>query len=214
VALAVSAWHAKVMPNRVDHWSQEEKEQIFRDLLKNPHQTGFEYVNLVFVIENCSRAFQSQLIRHRIGFSYSIQSLREVSCESFATRGAYTLPPSVKDKEFYHEVMLDLQAAYTMMINDDEHPESIGDARGILPLNIHSPITFACTYRALLAMLKQRFCVASREEGEWVEVAEQMRAAIIMMEPIMAEPFDCLCGRFKNGNGFCRTKNKAVTTEG
>jgi thymidylate synthase ThyX len=107
--------------------------------------------------------------------------------------------------------MVDIQFDYRAMI---EEGESIGDARGILPLNIHSPITFACTYRALLAMLKQRFCVASREEGEWVTVAEQMREAVANMEPIMAEPFDCLCGRFKNGKGFCRTKNKAVTMEG
>lgn len=208
IALGIDAWHAKKIPTSLNDWSREEKIDKFIWLLKQAHQTPFEYVNFVFVVENCSRAFQSQLIRHRIGFSYSIQSLREVSVEDFADRGAYTLPPSVNNKEFYHRTMKNIQSRYNEML---EVGESIGDARGILPLNIHSPITFACTYRALIAMLKQRYCVASREENEWVDVAEQIRERIVEVEPVMAMPFDCLCGRFKNGNGYCKTKAIKVT---
>jgi thymidylate synthase ThyX len=81
---------------------------------------------------------------------------------------------------------------------------SVEDARGILPLNIHSPITFSCSYRALLGLLKQRMCVAAQEE--WRTVVRQMREQITKkLHPVFAEPIDCACGRFKNNGGFCKT---------
>lgn len=206
IALGIDAWHAERIPTSKDHWTREQLEEKFRWLLLQPHQTPLEYVSMVWVLENCSRAFQTQLVRHRIGFSYSIQSMRVVECGKFADNRAYHMPRSVKDKLMYHKSMLTIQQDYRDALKRGESQE---DARGLLPLNVQSPITFACTYRSLIGMLKQRLCVAAQEE--WVGVAEQMREELLRVEPLLVEPLDCMCKRFANGKGFCRTLHKGVT---
>lgn len=205
IALGIDAWHAEQIPTSKDHWTREQLEEKFRWLLLQPHQTPLEYVSMVWVLENCSRAFQTQLVRHRIGFSYSIQSMRVVECGKFADNMAYHMPRSVKDKVDYHKSMLAIQAMYRDALKCGESQE---DARGLLPLNVQSPITFACTYRSLIGMLKQRLCVAA--QSEWVTVAEQMREELERVEPLLVLPLDCMCKRFANGKGFCKTLHKNV----
>lgn len=208
ITLAIEAWHNPDVCRGTRSWSKEYCIEKFRQLLKAPHQTPLEYVNLVWTFENVSRAFQQQLTRHRIGFSYSIQSLRIVDVGSFAYHKKYHMPKSVKDKKAYHNGMLDIQDTYLGLIRSGE---SVEDARGILPLNIFSPITMACTYRALLALLKQRMCITAQEE--WREVVSQMRYQIAQLHPVLAEPIDCACKRFQNGSGVCTSLHKKVAAD-
>lgn len=203
IALGIDIWES---PTLKTEWTDQELEERFKYLLTCPHQTPFEYVNLVFTIENCSRAFQQQLTRHRVGFSFSIQSLRVIDPGDFADDGRYTMPSSVKNPDAYHRKMLNLQHDYKEAVGYDG--ESNEDARGILPLNIHSPITMSCTYRSLVGMLKQRLCVAAQEE--WVEVARQMREELEKVHPLLALPLDCMCKRFEYAGGFCKTLKKKV----
>lgn len=205
IALGIDAWHAEKIPTTTAHWSREELEEKFIWMLKQPHQTPFEYVNLVWVLENCSRAFQQQLTRHRVGFSYSIQSMRVVEVAKFADNRAYHMPESIKDKLMYHKEMLAIQQSYRDALKRGESAE---DARGLLPLNVQSPITFSCTYRSLIGLLRQRLCVAAQEE--WTYVAEQMRQQLFNIEPLLVTPLDCMCKRFEKGNGFCKTLHKIV----
>jgi len=209
MALAKKVTDSSLLPGINYNLEEGEAEQIFREILKDQHQTPLEYINTVWLIENCSRAFQQQLTRHRIGFSYSIQSLRVVDAGDFASEGRYTMPESVKSKGVYHQMMQDIEAYYRDLIKMDE---KIEDARGILPLNIHSPITMACSYRALLGMVRQRMCVAT--QGEWKAVVEGMRFALAAVHPLLAEPFDCSCGRFKNNAGYCKHIKSKVDREG
>jgi thymidylate synthase ThyX len=134
-----------------------------------------------------------------------MQSLRVINVGCFAEDGAYHCPESVIDKEAFHGAMLCTQDQYNAAVMSGE---KIEDARGLLPLNIHSPITFSCSYRSLIGMLKQRLCVAAQEE--WVGVSEQMRAELANVHPILAEPLDCMCKRFANNKGFCKTLHKEV----
>ncbi len=214
IAAAIDIWHHQDFAER--QYTEHELEDKFRWLLKQPHQTPLEFVSLVWIFKNVSRAFQQQLTRHRIGFSYSIQSLRVVNVGSFAAEGRYTLPSTVKNKNYFHVMMLDIQNSYLRLTEGDRFaplskfllPESVEDARGILPLNIHSPIMMCCTYRSLVGMLRQRLCVSAQEE--WSLVANSMRKEIEKIHPVMAEPLDCMCGRLKNGRGFCKTLHKEV----
>ena len=219
IARAIDIWHQPDF-DVIDYTSEQLKDK-FNWLLKQPHQTPFEFVHMSWILQNVSRAFQQQLTRHRIGFSYSIQSLRVVNVGNFATEGRFTLPSTVKDKNNYHEMMLAAEENYRILIEGDTFMEEITgreisfsgesteDARGILPLNIHSPIMMACTYRSLIGLLKQRLCIAAQEE--WSLVANQMRSKISEIEPILAEPLDCMCNRLTNGKGFCKTLHKEVT---
>ena len=174
IGLAIDIWHQPVEEIDMSKLSEEQLIEKFRWLLKQPHQTPFEYVNLVWTIENVSRAFQQQLTRHRVGFSYSIQSLRVIDVGKFADEGRYHMSKTVQRSDLYHAAMVRMQREYNLAIMGGE---SVEDARGLLPLNIHSPITMSCTYRSLIGLLRQRLSVAAQEE--WITVAEQMRAELV-----------------------------------
>ena len=132
-----------------------------------------------------------------------------MNVDNFADERRYHIPETVKDKPRFHNIMVNIQNAYQEMTDTDseeEHPyvESVEDARGILPLNIYSPVTMSCSYRSLLGLLRQRMCVAAQEE--WREVIKQMREEIRKhMGEIFAEPFDSMCKRHKNGKCHCKT---------
>ena len=51
------------------------------------------------------------------------------------------------------------------------------DCRGILPLNINSPVTFSCNLRDLYHALELRYCNNSQEEAR--EVANLIKKEII-----------------------------------
>ena len=209
MALAKKVTDSSLLPGINYNLEEGEAENIFREILHDQHQTPLEYINTVWLIENCSRAFQQQLTRHRIGFSYSIQSLRVVDAGDFAQQGRYTMSDDIRNPIAYHQRMIDAEISYRELINSGE---KIEDARGILPLNIHSPITMACSYRALLGMVRQRMCVAT--QGEWKAVVEGMRFSLAAVHPLLAEPFDCSCGRFKNNAGYCKHLKTKVDREG
>lgn len=120
------------------------------------------------------------------------------------------MPESVKDKALYAGHMTLAQASYNESIAVEESTE---DARGLLPLNIHSPITFSCSYRSLVGLLRQRLCVAAQEE--WLAVVEGIRAAVAeKCHPVFLEPLDCHCKRFEKGRGHCKVLHRSVDREG
>lgn len=144
-------------------------------LLKDGMPTFLEYVNLTFKLENVSRALQQQLTRHRIGFSYSIQSLRCVDLPNFASNKDYYNPYKEDEDNYksYHAKMLNIQESYREALQENT---PIQDARGLLPMNIYSTITFSCSLRALVGMINKRLCL--KTQGEFREVAELMKKEI------------------------------------
>ena len=138
-----------------------------------PHP--FDRVRFSFLLLNVSRAFQQQLTRHRIDFSYSIQSLRMANVGEFATESGFTMPqdPNGPPPGAYREAMQASQDIYNVLVEGDAKTE---DARGILPLNIHSPVSFSATLRAIHAMLRQRLCLAT--QGEFRAVADGIKMMI------------------------------------
>lgn len=175
--------------------SESEKEDFMKMLILQPHQTVFEFVNTVWLIEGASRAFQQQLTRTR-NAAYSIQSLRIVNVGSFAKNGSYTksslLQQNAVASQKYDNVMRIIEDNYNELI---KLGCPIEDARGILPLNIHSPITMSINLRALYHMLELRFCENTQEE--YREVAQQMKLEIGRMHSLFALPMKPLC--FKTG---------------
>lgn len=143
----------------------EEKIKIFLEpFLKEPHQTFMEYIHCQFLIENVSRAFQQQLTRHRLA-AFAIQSLRVYDVGSFATGRRYTIPSTVQNPSEFHRCMEELQYTYREMVAAGENLE---DARGILPLNIHSTITMSVNFNSLRHILQGRLCLTAQEEARKV----------------------------------------------
>jgi len=185
-----------VVPDSIENinLSSDEKESFFSMLIKQPHQTVFEFVNLVWLIEGASRAFQQQLTRTRTA-AYSIQSLRIVDVGDFASEKRFAISEELNNNaaalKIYRETMEDLQSKYRELIRLGCKTE---DARGLLPLNIHSTITMAINLRSLYHMLELRFC--ENAQGEFREVARLMRAEIReKISPILSEPMKPLCFR-------------------
>lgn len=151
-------------------------QEFMKKFMQEPTQPFMEYVQLVFLLENVSRAFQQQITRHRLA-SFAIQSLRVTDMGKFADEGRYTMPSTVKDKADFHFAMKMIQDDYKVMMEAQENPE---DARGILPLNIHSPITMRVDFNALRHVLQGRLCLTAQEEARRVgylmkkEVHEKM----------------------------------------
>lgn len=168
--------HSQV-PDSIDDLKKDPKkwlgssidEYVDNVLLKDGMPTFLEYVSLTFKYENVSRALQQQLTRHRIGFSYAIQSMRCVDLPNFADEKQYHNPFAEGTDQYkkYHEKMLSSQEEYRTALSEGVPTQ---DARGLLPLNIYSTITFSCSLRALIGMLNKRLCL--KTQGEFREVAQ------------------------------------------
>jgi flavin-dependent thymidylate synthase len=191
-------WHAKMIQSRnVPHEYADihnqikftELEEMFRTLIKDKLSPFFRWVTLDWTLENVSRALQQQLTRHKLGFEYSIQSLRVVSVEDFGQRGMYHVPATVKDKENYHKSMLQIENLYNEMLATGE---TVQDARGILPLNIYSTVSFTVNLQAFIDMMNKRFCL--KTQGEFQHVALLMLEEFKRKMPaVMAEAFGEPC---------------------
>jgi thymidylate synthase (FAD) len=81
--------------------------------------------------------------------------------------------PSGVDEKSYHRIMLSIQRKYNFLIKNGAPVEA---ARGILPLNINSPITMTLNFRSLVHMLELRMC--ENAQGEFKIIADLMAKEI------------------------------------
>lgn len=177
--LETAFWAWQNMHNPIPHdeipdFKDQQQEYNFLEVLyRVPHKTVLEYINTVWYI-NASRAFQQQLTRTREA-AYAIQSLRVVNVGLFADNLNYHIPPGLTSKQIrsYKAEMFNIQEAYKHMISIGAPVEA---ARGLLPLNINSPITMTINMRKLVHMLELRMC--KNTQGEFREVARQMKMEI------------------------------------
>lgn len=178
--LEVCRWAAEVSRTRVGEdpveycerqgYSREDLEEYFLRLLQESFGTPLEYISVVLYLDNVSRAAQQQITRTRTGVSFSIESMRVVPKENFATEHLYHIPDRIAQDpqklEEYQESMLDIEREYNRLISEGVDVE---DARGILPLNIFSTITMCINMRSLFHMIFSRTC--NKAQGEVHDIA-------------------------------------------
>ncbi|MCK5019327.1 MAG: FAD-dependent thymidylate synthase [Candidatus Peribacteraceae bacterium] len=203
------------------HQSFDTKE-IFKDWIVEGLSEATKYpllphpldrFRLSFILFNVSRAFQQQLTRHRLDFSYSIQSLRMVNVGSFHDSGNYHLPDSIlsddEGQDIFNYTMRSTQFEYHNLI---EYGVPVQDSRGVLPLNIHSTVTFSCTFRALRDMLGQRLCFST--QGEFREVARQIKQQTTEWNEFFGNLLTCPCdttGQCFMNNETCKKVTSGKT---
>ena len=170
-----------------------------------------EFVSTVWCLKNVSRAFQQQLTRHRTA-AYSIQSLRVVDKKKFATSKDFHTPSNAVSPLYFGQVMANIERQYRMLIEKGERVEV---ARGILPLNIKSPITMSINLRNLITLISTRLC--RMVQGEFREVATLMiQEVTTKMGEDFRQLFHAPCDKtgmcpFAEGCGF---RPKLLTSEG
>lgn len=150
-------------------------DKYFETMLLHDGMPSFlEVIGTTWKLEHVSRALTHQLVRHRIGFTFSQQSMRCVRAEKFAEEGNYYLPETVKNPETYHAGMKMIQNIYQISLDDGVCTQ---DARGLLPTNVHTTICFHANLRALIEMVNKRLCWGV--QGEFQSVACQIRNLVI-----------------------------------
>lgn len=203
---------------------QRDIEKFITMLAIMGHESPFEHINFTFGIEGVSRSLTHQLVRHRIGSSYSQKSQRYVKEGSFE----YVVPPHIQNipeaKKMYIKSMEDAQIYYDNLtdILFKEHYEdnlakgkpgktakslaekkAIEDARYVLPNSCETKIVVTMNARALFNFFNKRCC--NRAQWEIRELAIEMLKLVLDIAPNVfrvAGP-GCLYGQCPEGEMSC-----------
>lgn len=172
-----------ITPNSIDKVKrtilQSDLEANYLELLGEGLTSPMEFVSTQWKFEGCSRELQQQITRHRIGISFSIESMRVVSKDNFADAGQYRgfnhLP---KDQQnFMKNWMRQLQVLYS---EGQKLNIPTQDLRAGLPLATTSTITMSAAWNSLLGLLSKRLCLKAQEEVRklGVGIAKEIKAKL------------------------------------
>lgn len=160
-------------------------DRLFRHIVNSGHTSTLEHLTFTFAIEGVSRALLAQLTRHRVGFSYSVQSQRFVRFGSDDKTGGfdYVMPESVRKNigacSLFYDFMKEVQEKYDTLRELGIPPE---DARMLLPNAATTNIVMTANLRALLDFYSKR---RKGRGAQWeiAELAEHLRKAVVEVEP-------------------------------
>ncbi len=225
IASAAKLCYSPVGAERIMEGLEEENTNRFLQMLMDlGHESPIEHVSFTFAAEGVSRVLTHQLVRHRIGCSYSQQSQRYVKLEQFE----YIIPPAIESvpeaKAKFIKAMQDDQKAYNEIteILFNKHIErllsegksekrarqgaekcSIEDARYVFPNACETKIIFTMSARALMNFFKHRCC--NRAQWEIRALAEDMLRQLKKVAPTLfknAGP-ECLQSACPEGSMSC-----------
>jgi thymidylate synthase (FAD) len=185
---------------RITHGKSQtyQSDRYYLDLLyKIGHFSVFEHVSFTFFIENISRACSHQLVRFRVGVSFTQRSQRYTNENGFE----YTIPPSIQKNEIAKQLFLqkmeDLQQSYAKMIDLGIPKE---DARFLLPNATDTSLFMTMNYRELIHAMELRLC--KKSQWEIRHLFWYIRGLIWQSDPDLAAFLYPKCFH----EGFCREK--------
>lgn len=225
VAAAAKLCYSPVgIENIMDGLDSAKVDKFLNMLMDLGHESPIEHVVFTFGVEGVSRVLTHQLVRHRIGCSYSQQSQRYVKLDQFE----YIIPPEIEklpaakerfisameaDQKAYNELVELLSAEhYRRNISEGKSEKqarsmaektAIEDARYVFPNACESKIVFTMSARALMNFLRQRCC--NRAQWEIRLMAEEMLRELKAVAPVLfknAGP-GCVSGQCPEGAMSC-----------
>ena len=192
------------------------KKRLIVQVMGSGHTSTLEHVSFTFAIEGLSRVSEVQLVRHRVGTAFSIQSGRYVKRKE----AKFTIPESVKKAEEklrkkYLAVLDGAQELYEEMLTAGIAAQ---DARYIQPQSLQVKMVVTMNARELLHFLELRLC--ERAQWEIRELAAKMLGEARKVAPTIlanAGPScvtqgicwegDLSCGRWEKLGGEKRSRN-------
>jgi len=155
VAAAAKLCYSPVGAEKLmEDFSPGEVEKFLAKLLELGHLSPIEHVSFTFAIEGVSRVLSHQLVRHRIGVSYSQKSQRYVKENQFE----YIIPPSVKKRpeseKIFRDQMIKIQQAYNELVK----VVPAEDARYVLPNATETKLVVTYNARSLYHFFQLRCC--------------------------------------------------------
>lgn len=154
--------YAKAQEGLADNTGWEKKWKLINHVISSGHSSTLEHVSFTFLISGVSRALSHQLVRHRIGVSFSQQSQRY--CE-FKKGFDYVTPSTIAKNEEalakYEETMQALNKAYLDLLEQGIPAE---DARMVLPNACCTNLTVTMNLRSLIHFTDERCCTCAQAE--------------------------------------------------
>ena len=181
----------------------QEGKRLFNHIVKSGHTSTLEHIHFTFAVEGVSRALLAQLTRHR-QLSFSVQSQRYSKFSSDSRSGGfdYVVPETVKNSkhEFFEpyshrklsaedafkEYMAEIQMMYNNLIEGGIPQE---DARSVLPNAATCNLVTSGNLRSWLELYQKRK-KGNGAQAEIAEFAEQIKNAIVEVEPWVGEYFN------------------------
>jgi len=175
--------------------SGKSDEYFFGLLYKSGHHSIFEHVNFTFRIKNISRACSHQLVRFRIGVSFTQRSQRYTDERDFS----FVIPPSIERNEetlnIYVGGVSKCREIYEDLVSSGVPKE---DARFILPNGVNTEIIMTMNYRELMHASSLRLC--KKAQWEIRRLFWSIKKEIMNVSQIMGEYLQPNCFH----DGFCR----------
>lgn len=181
-----------------------EADRLIRHITNSGHLSVFEHLTFTFAVEGVSRALLAQLTRHRVGFSFSVQSQRYVKFGSNDRSGGFDyvvpsviddesktidyyesftkwqgLKPNTTAKEIFGDAMSVTQHIYDSLRKAGVPAE---DARAVLPQATACNLVMTANLRSLLDFYGKRN-EETHAQGEIQSLAESLRKAVAEVEP-------------------------------
>lgn len=187
---------------------KEEKNKLIKHVISSGHTSTLEHVCFSFAIKGISRACSHQLVRHRIGFSYSQQSQRYVGNnkgelgenERIST---YVIPTKIKKNpeaiEIFNRFLEETERTYDKLKNLGISNE---DSRFVLPNATKTNIVVTANCRSLLHFFEERCCSCA----QW-EIRELANKMLDICKDKLPEVFND-CGPKCYNLGYCNESSK------
>ena len=126
-------------------YNEDEAVKLLKSIYSRGHKSIFENASFQYLVEGASRSLLAQLTRHRIGFSFAVQSQHFQKHSDFHYKDLekYT---SSKHREEYYELMEQINKFYKSSM-EQGIPRYI--AREVLPNSTSVHLTISANLRAL-----------------------------------------------------------------
>lgn len=183
-------------------------DRLIRMIQSSGHTSTLEHLSYTFAVEGISRALLAQLTRHRVGFSFSVQSQRYVKFGSENRSGGfdYIVPDTVSDDKavrlseegeklhvmtaigLFYDAVANAQRSYDLLRKAGVPAE---DARAVLPNATACNLVLTVNLRALLDFYAKR--KAGRgAQSEIAGLADDLRKAVEAVEPWCHQLFEAV----------------------
>ncbi|MCK5849142.1 MAG: FAD-dependent thymidylate synthase [Caldisericia bacterium] len=179
-------------------------EQYFHMLYKMGHLSVMEHIAFSFRISGISRACSHQLVRFRIGTSFTQRSQRYTNESSLSVITPKSIQKNKKALRVFEESINQLHKAYSELLSEGIPKE---DARFILPNATSTSIIMTMNFRELIHASGLRLC--SKAQWEIQELFFSIKKEISSFSPFLGRYLQSKCVH----NGLCSEIKPCKTTE-
>lgn len=157
---------------------EEKRKKFLTGLINSGHTSTIEHASATFKISEVSRALTHELVRHRIGMSYSQRSQRYCSEDGFGA----VVPPTITNylEEKFKDSLDAINGLYVEMVNAGVPKE---DARYILPNACYTQIIVTGNFTAWRHFLELR--LSPRAQWEIRQLAHLILNELYKIAPVI-----------------------------